>query len=263
MLCTTYNKINAQINVSITVAPPALMTYHQPVCPGDGYMWIPGYWAYNPESGYYWVSGYWSLPPNPGLLWTPGYWGFVGGSYMWHAGYWGAHIGFYGGINYGFGYFGSGYNGGMWRGNTFVYNTAVTNVNRTVIHNTYVDNHYTVINNNNHYSFNGRGGVQARPTAMERQYAGEQHFHENTQQRMVSHSMMANNERHTAFNSVAMVRYNNNANRMQMHQNIQENRPRPQNAPQWRSAPHPVNINRAPARRSAPVREGGKGWERR
>ena len=54
--------------------------------------------------GYYWVPGTWVQPPRVGVLWTPGYWGFVGGVYAFHAGYWGPHVGFYGGVNYGFGY---------------------------------------------------------------------------------------------------------------------------------------------------------------
>ena len=43
-------------------------------------------------------------PPAVGLLWTPGYWGFNNGIYAFNRGYWGPHVGFYGGINYGFGY---------------------------------------------------------------------------------------------------------------------------------------------------------------
>ncbi|HEY4049994.1 MAG TPA: hypothetical protein VGM27_24295, partial [Acidobacteriaceae bacterium] len=38
----------AGVFVSITVAPPVLPVYTQPVCPGDGYLWTPGYWAYGP-----------------------------------------------------------------------------------------------------------------------------------------------------------------------------------------------------------------------
>jgi len=49
------------------------------------------------------------------------------------------HPGFYGGVNYGFGYSGVGFVGGEWRGGRFAYNTAVVNVNRTVIHNTYIN----------------------------------------------------------------------------------------------------------------------------
>jgi hypothetical protein len=86
-------------DISITIAPPPLPVYDQPLCPGDSYMWVPGYWAYG-EEDYYWVPGVWILAPQPGYLWTPGYWGFEGGHYGYHAGYWGSHIGFYGGVNY-------------------------------------------------------------------------------------------------------------------------------------------------------------------
>ena len=39
----------AQVNVGITVAfaPPDLPVYEQPVCPGEGYFWTPGYWAWD------------------------------------------------------------------------------------------------------------------------------------------------------------------------------------------------------------------------
>ncbi len=122
--------------VSITVAPPALRVYAQPPCPGDDYIWTPGHWAYDP-SGYYWVPGAWVLAPHPGYLFTPGYWGFVNGAYVWHHGYWGLHVGFYGGVNYRFGYTGVGFHGGYWRGGHFFYNRAVANVDARKIHNIY------------------------------------------------------------------------------------------------------------------------------
>jgi hypothetical protein len=110
------SKAPAQIvGVSITVAPPVLPVYDQPPLPGPGYMWTPGYWAWD-DGDYYWVPGTWVEPPAVGLLWTPGYWGWRDGIYVWNAGYWGPHIGFYGGVNYGFGYVGVGYAGGFWRG---------------------------------------------------------------------------------------------------------------------------------------------------
>lgn len=115
-------------------------------------------------------------PPRIGLLWTPGYWGFVGGLYVWHAGYWGPHVGFYGGVNYGFGYDGDGYFGGRWIGREFAYNRSVTRVNVTIIHNTYretVINHVTVMR----VSYNGGpGGVRTLPTAQERFAEQERHF---------------------------------------------------------------------------------------
>src|SRR5713101_2099826 len=154
------------VGVSITIAPPVLLVYSQPVCPGEGYIWTPGYWAWD-DDGYFWVPGTWVLAPAPGLLWTPGYWGWGEGVYIWHAGYWGPHVGFYGGINYGFGYVGVGYAGGYWNGGHFFYNREVNNVNVTVIRNTY---NRTVINNTsvNRVSFNGgHGGTSARPSVAE------------------------------------------------------------------------------------------------
>jgi hypothetical protein len=165
------------VGVSIHIGPPILPVYPQPVCPAPGYIWAPGYWAYGP-AGYFWVPGTWVLAPVPGYLWTPGYWGWGGGVYVWHAGYWGPHVGFYGGINYGFGYGGVGFVGGEWRGGVFHYNTAVTNVNTTVIHNTYVNttviNRTTVVNN---VSYNGgAGGTVAQPTAAEQAAMHDQHM---------------------------------------------------------------------------------------
>jgi hypothetical protein len=181
----------AQIAVSIRIGPPVLPVYDQPLCPGDGYIWTPGYWAYGP-TGYYWVPGAWVMPPHAGMLWTPGYWGFERGFYRWHVGYWGPHVGFYGGINYGFGYFGVGFVGGRWNGGRFVYNTAVTNVNTRIVRNVYVDR--TVIHTTtNHASFNGRGGITARPNRVEQTVMREQHFQPTFNQR--SHEQFAGRDR--------------------------------------------------------------------
>jgi hypothetical protein len=183
----------AGVFVSINIAPPVLPVYAQPICPGEGYLWTPGYWAYG-EAGYFWVPGTWVLAPRPGVLWTPGYWGFGGGLYLWHAGYWGPHVGFYGGVNYGYGYGGSGFYGGRWEGEHFAYNTAVLHVNTTVIHNTYIDN--TVIHNTtviNRTSFNGPGGVNARPSGQEQAAMREQHVQATSEQ--VSHEHFASSNR--------------------------------------------------------------------
>jgi hypothetical protein len=70
------------------------------MCPGDGYIWTPGYWAWDGE--YYWVPGTWVMAPEAGYLWTPGYWGWAGDAFMFNEGYWGLSVGFYGGIACGF-----------------------------------------------------------------------------------------------------------------------------------------------------------------
>src|SRR5271166_1422266 len=163
------------VGISVGFAPPPIPVYEQPICPADGYLWVPGYWAYDDDAGdYYWVPGTWVEAPQVGFLWTPGYWGWGGNAFFFHEGYWGPEVGFYGGINYGFGYFGAGYEGGRWEGGRFSYNTYVNHVNTTIIHKTY---NVRVPNiTENHISYNGgNGGIAARPTAREESYANQRH----------------------------------------------------------------------------------------
>jgi hypothetical protein len=168
----------AQIGVAVAVSfgPPELPVYEQPVCPEEGYIWTPGFWAWDGDD-YYWVPGTWVPAPEAGFLWTPGYWDWQDTAFFFHDGYWGPQVGFYGGINYGFGYFGHGYEGGRWDNGRFFYNRAVNNVNVTVIHNVY---NTTVINNNRtetRVSFHGgNGGVNERPTAEEQAAARARHI---------------------------------------------------------------------------------------
>lgn len=158
---------NEQPTETASDPPPALPDYSQPPAPGDGYIWTPGYWAWA-SSGYYWVPGAWVEPPYSGALWTPGYWGSSGGRYVFYPGHWGSHIGFYGGINYGFGYVGTGYEGGYWNGGHFYYNRDYNNVNQNVVHNVYT---YQANRNENtsRVSFNGGSkGVQRAPAPQEK-----------------------------------------------------------------------------------------------
>lgn len=161
----------ADISLSITIGPPPMPVYEQPAVPDGGYSWQPGYWAWG-EDGYFWIPGTWVLAPEVGLLWTPGYWGWDGGYCVFHQGYWGPTVGFYGGINYGYGYGGSGFEGGHWQGRNYYYNRAVTNIggNTTNVYNK------TVVVNNTHVSYNGgQGGVNAAPNEQEHRAAQERH----------------------------------------------------------------------------------------
>ncbi|HEY4326708.1 MAG TPA: YXWGXW repeat-containing protein [Mucilaginibacter sp.] len=163
-------------SVSVAATPPSLPDYEQPECPQEGYLWQPGYWAYSlAGNDYYWVPGVWIAPPTVGLLWTPPYWGFVGGFYVFHRGYWGHSIGFYGGIDYGYGYGGVGFVGGEWREGHFRYNTAIVRVN-VGFHNVYVDRTVYHERSVTHYSFNGRGGYMARPNTYEMAAVREHHI---------------------------------------------------------------------------------------
>jgi hypothetical protein len=181
----------ATVFISVGIAPPVLPVYTQPLCPGDGYLWTPGYWAYGSD-GYYWVPGVWVQPPSVGVLWTPGYWGWGGSAYIFHAGYWGPHIGFYGGVNYGFGYGGIGYEGGYWNHGVFAYNRTVNNINIVNVHNVY--SRTVVVNHYNNVSFNGgAGGLQARATSQEQAAFHEQHFQATSMQ--TTHEQAASRDR--------------------------------------------------------------------
>jgi hypothetical protein len=177
--------------VSVAIAPPPIPFYVQPIAPAPGYIWTPGYWAYGPD-GYYWVPGEWVLAPYVGALWTPGYWGWSDGLYVWNSGYWGMRVGFYGGINYGFGYTGHGYYGGYWRGNAFYYNRAANNVNPAVVHNTYNTTITNVTASRASYN-GGTGGTLARPDAAQRAYMSQPHTTATAVQ--LQHQQVAANQR--------------------------------------------------------------------
>src|ERR1700731_2733465 len=177
LLLPGLGRAQISVDVSVNVPPPELPVYDQPPIPGDGYVWTPGYWAWSDDDqDYYWVPGTWVPAPQPEYLWTPGYWGSEGVVFLWHPGYWGPHVGFYGGVNYGYGYGGNGYEGGYWQGGRLYYNRSVNNVSSTNITNVY---NKTVINNvtTTRVSYNGgSGGVRAEPTSTELAAAHERHI---------------------------------------------------------------------------------------
>ena len=164
-----------QVAISITVTPPPLPVYEQPLCPGEDYIWTPGYWAWDTDDDdYYWVPGTWVLVPEPGLLWTPPYWAWVDASFVFYDGYWGPRS-------------------GLLRRHRVRLRLLRERVRRrplgewTLLLQPYReqrechhysqcvqhDNHNTTIN---HVSYNGgQGGVNARPTPEEEAAAHERH----------------------------------------------------------------------------------------
>jgi hypothetical protein len=227
----------AGVFISVNFAPPVLPVYEQPPCPEPGWMWTPGYWAYGPD-GYYWVPGAWVPAPYEGALWTPGYWGWGDGVYVFHPGYWGRHVGYYGGVNYGFGYMGVGFAGGEWRGHDFAYNTAVMRVNNNSIHNTYVNTtivrNNTIINNNRVAFSGGPGGIRHDPRPEERMADREQHMAPTNFQH--THESSAMGDRGSYFrnnggrpSNAAVARplgFNGNSGGQQQHMQQQQNQQR-------------------------------------
>ncbi len=188
-------KANAGVFISVNFGPPVLPVYVQPPCPQPNLMWTPGYWAYGPE-GYYWVPGAWVPAPYVGALWTPPYWGFAGGVYVFHPGYWGPQVGYYGGINYGFGYMGVGFAGGIWSGGVFRYNTAIMHVGPG-IRNVYVDRSIvqrnTIVNRGRVAYNGGPNGIRYQPNAQERSYMSQRHTAPTSFQ--TQHATAARNDR--------------------------------------------------------------------
>lgn len=241
------------VGISIRVAPPALRVYDQPLCPGPGYIWTPGYWAYG-AADYYWVPGAWILAPTPGYLWTPGYWGFGGGLYVWHAGYWGPHVGFYGGVHYGFGYPGVGFAGGRWDHGVFFYNRSVSHVNVNIIHNTY--NERVVVRNTSRVSFNGEGGVNARPTREEEAAAHEHHIE-------ATHAQVQHRENVQRRGNTFHPPAHNQPNRANRPESRPHEQARPESRPHEQARPAHENNSRADQGHPAKESREPKGDEKR
>jgi hypothetical protein len=161
----------------VSIPPPPIPSYEQPAIPAQGCLWVPGFWAWRKSvPDYFWVPGTWVQPPQPGLLWTPPYWSRVDDGYAFHAGYWADQVGFYGGIDYGYGYAGDGYHGGRWDDESFYYNRAANNLGSLDISNVY-DQAVTADDDAVRVSFNGgRRGTAARPTRDQETLASTPHI---------------------------------------------------------------------------------------
>src|SRR5712692_3963837 len=67
LLCLSASS-HAQVSIGISVGypPPPLPVYEQPICPEEGYIWTPGYWAWDGDD-YFWVPGTWVPAPERGF----------------------------------------------------------------------------------------------------------------------------------------------------------------------------------------------------
>jgi hypothetical protein len=114
------------------------------------------------------------------------FWGWSDGAYVWHGGYWARHVGFYGGINYGYGYAGTGYEGGHWNNRVFYYNTAVTRVNVSVVNNTYEKPVLAKTTAESVVSYHGgAGGMTVTPTKQELIAADDPHIGPTSHQKKI------------------------------------------------------------------------------
>ena len=75
----------AQVNFNITIAPPALQYEAVPAIP-PGYVWAPGYWAWNGDR-HLWVHGR-TIVQRVGYRWEPDRWEQRDRAYYRHPGHW-------------------------------------------------------------------------------------------------------------------------------------------------------------------------------
>ncbi|MCF8161160.1 MAG: YXWGXW repeat-containing protein [Polaromonas sp.] len=75
----------AQISFQIVVAPPAPLYEVAPIMQ-SGYIWAPGYWAWNHDR-HIWVRGR-TIVQRDGYIWAPDRWVRQGGSYVRQPGRW-------------------------------------------------------------------------------------------------------------------------------------------------------------------------------
>jgi len=76
-----------QITITIGAPPPPIRYEVRPPMPGEGYVWIDGYWGAQGRR-YVWVPGAWQRPPSEGVYWShPHYDHYEDGWHM-HEGHW-------------------------------------------------------------------------------------------------------------------------------------------------------------------------------
>ncbi|MEI9812412.1 MAG: hypothetical protein WDO18_06925 [Acidobacteriota bacterium] len=67
--------------------PPPVRVEARGFAPGQGYVWVDGYWGYN-RNAYAWTPGYWTRPPRGRSVWVAPGWQSRGGRYHFRPGRW-------------------------------------------------------------------------------------------------------------------------------------------------------------------------------
>lgn len=75
------------VGIYARTAPPPIRVESRGPAPGQGYVWINGYWGYR-GNDYVWTAGRWERPPRGRRRWEDGRWDRRGDRYVWHDGRW-------------------------------------------------------------------------------------------------------------------------------------------------------------------------------
>ena len=74
--------------VYIKKAPPVKKTEIKTPKPGNNFVWVEGYWKWNPKRDkYVWNPGFWKKI-EPGKRWQNGHWKRAPKGWIWVKGYW-------------------------------------------------------------------------------------------------------------------------------------------------------------------------------
>jgi hypothetical protein len=76
-----------QISVVIGRTPPPLRYERRPPPPGEGFVWVDGYWRVD-GGRYVWAPGVWQRAPYAGAYWSHGHWDHYPEGWRYHEGHW-------------------------------------------------------------------------------------------------------------------------------------------------------------------------------
>jgi hypothetical protein len=77
----------AQVSVYLGATPPPLRYERRPPPPGEGFVWVNGYWG-NDGRRYVWVPGRWNRPPYAGAYYVHPHYDRYPNGWRMHEGYW-------------------------------------------------------------------------------------------------------------------------------------------------------------------------------
>jgi hypothetical protein len=73
--------------VTVRIGPPPPVHEHYGPRPHRGWVWQPGYHAWD-GNRYVWHGGAWAEPPHPGAVWVPHHWVHRHGGWVMVEGHW-------------------------------------------------------------------------------------------------------------------------------------------------------------------------------
>ena len=86
MTTPAFAEVGVSIGIGIPLPPPAVIYEPVPLPPAYGYVWAPGYWAWNHDR-YIWIRGR-HVYGRPGFSWRPERWEHRGERYHFVSGGW-------------------------------------------------------------------------------------------------------------------------------------------------------------------------------